>query len=195
MVRVKLKPAPTQPGCRQCRDWIAKMPKLSGADPNKLHEKVCEPAITQAEARKSLFFTIGAAELKRRESERLLTMLFFGLKDDPAEKSPKPALESIPKSSRPLRPPPPKSEARNTRQPGQTGQDSFGFRLGTGAAIINTGITGEWKTAERIAKDSKSPRSVFGHLAKMVEIGYCEKRGTRSDAQFRLSPKGLALKK
>jgi hypothetical protein len=72
---------------------------------------------------------------------------------------------------------------KGPREP--AGKDDWGFRVGTGAAQINTGITAEWKTAERIAKDSGSQRAVHGHLVHLLGKNLIELRGEGKAKEYR----------
>jgi hypothetical protein len=112
---------------------------------------------------------------------------------------PRPKSPPLPKTAAPPeRPKPPAKRPEKARQRPPTGdvaRDALGFRVGTGAAQINTGLSDKWKTADQIATDSGAARTVGGHLAKLVEVGFAEKRGKGPTAEYRFTAKALQLTK
>lgn len=68
---------------------------------------------------------------------------------------------------------------------GPAQKDEWGFRIGSGAAEINTGLSYEWKTAERVAKDSRSARAVHGHLKHLLDKNLIEVRGEGKQKEYR----------
>lgn len=79
--------------------------------------------------------------------------------------------------------------ARAPKEPkAPAGKDAWGFRVGSGAAEINAGVSTDWKTADKIAKDSGTARSVHGHLKHLETKGLLEVRGEGRAREYRWVP-------
>lgn len=63
------------------------------------------------------------------------------------------------------------SKKSSDRQPASKEVDEWGYRIGTGAAKINSVLTSKWKTAGQIEKESQCGRTSSSHLSALKTKG------------------------